>query len=74
MRTMARASRTAPLSIVMESWLSASAMLRNASVLVARGGARVRIAGLEDLEEAKLADLDAATADFDGREHARVEP
>ena len=47
-------------------------VLRNASVLVARGGARVRIAGLEDLEEAKLADLDAATADFDGREHARV--
>ena len=32
MRTMARASRTAPLSIVMESWLSASAMLRNAPV------------------------------------------
>jgi len=47
-------------------------VLRNASVLVARGGARVRIAGLEDLEEARNADLDAATADFDGREHARV--
>jgi len=47
-------------------------VLRNASVLVARGGARVRIAGLEDIEEARLADLDAAMADFDGREHARV--
>lgn len=47
-------------------------VLRNASALVTRGGARVRIAGLEDIEEAKIADLDAATAEFDGSEHARI--
>jgi len=47
-------------------------VLRDASALVMRGAARVRIAGLEDIEESRKADLDAATAAFDGSEHARI--
>jgi predicted MPP superfamily phosphohydrolase len=37
--------------------------LRNASALVSRGAGRLRVVGLEDIEEGKLADLDAALAD-----------
>jgi len=47
-------------------------VLRNSSVLIRHGRARLRLAGLEDIEEAKVADLAATTADFDGSEHARV--
>ena len=47
-------------------------MLRNASVLVARGGARVRIAGLEDLEESEARRPRRRHGRLRRREHARV--
>lgn len=47
-------------------------VLRNESVRLRRGDGLVAIAGLEDIEESKGADVDAATAGWDGAEHVRV--
>jgi predicted MPP superfamily phosphohydrolase len=47
-------------------------VLRNASVALRHGGALLRIAGLEDLEESYGADLEAAVAGWDGEPAARV--
>lgn len=47
-------------------------VLANASVTLRRGAGVVRVAGLEDIEESKGADLDAATSGWDGAEHVRV--
>jgi uncharacterized protein len=48
------------------------AVLRNATARVERGGAVVGISGLEDLEESKGSDLDAALAGLHGDEAVRV--
>ncbi len=46
--------------------------LRNEHVVIGHGGARVLLAGLEDIEESRGADLQAALRCSDGREHVRV--
>lgn len=46
--------------------------LRNGSVLVRRGEGRLRVVGLEDLEEAKVADLDLALAETRPDDHATL--
>ncbi|MCB9898983.1 MAG: metallophosphoesterase [Planctomycetes bacterium] len=46
--------------------------LRNASVLVRRGAGRLRVVGLEDLEEAKVADMDLALAEARADDHATL--
>lgn len=46
--------------------------LRNESALVVRGTGRLRVVGLEDIEEGRLADLDAALAGCDPDDHASV--
>jgi len=46
--------------------------LRNAAVELRHGGARVLLAGLEDIEESRGADLAATLRGSDGREHLRV--
>lgn len=47
-------------------------VLRNEGLVLEWGGARLALAGLEDIEESKGADLAAATRDFAGDEHARI--
>lgn len=47
-------------------------LLRNASALVRRGEGRLRIVGLEDIEESKGADLSAALADAGPDDHVTV--
>ncbi len=47
-------------------------VLRNASAAVERGGARLRVVGIEDIEEGKRVDLDAALADARGDDAATV--
>ncbi len=47
-------------------------VLRNESRVTSVGGARLAIAGLEDIEESKLADLDAARAGMSGSEEFRL--
>jgi predicted MPP superfamily phosphohydrolase len=46
--------------------------LRNEGLTLEWGGARIALAGLEDIEESKGADLVATTKGFRGDEHARV--
>lgn len=46
--------------------------LRNASARVERGGGRLRVVGLEDIEEGRGAHLDRALADADPGDHATV--
>lgn len=46
--------------------------LRNEGLVLEWGGARLALAGLEDIEESKGADLEAATRGFRGDEHARL--
>ncbi len=58
----------------LSAWLRRQGVraLRNESVELSHGGARVLVAGLEDIEESKGADLAATLRGSDGREHLRV--